>query len=98
MPVDHLLEPSQLEEIRLLANANMDSASPFAGLLAGQPTLDRQLRVGTFAILDQRIATRFSLKAMNIGESTAYLRHHLALCGREEPLFADDAVAELTWD
>ena len=91
----HLLEPSQLEEIRLLTNANMDSSSPFAGLLVGQPTLNRQLRMGTFAALDQRIATRFSLKAMDIGESASYLRHHLALCGREEPLFADDAIARL---
>lgn len=48
-----------------------------------------------FAALDQRIATRFSLRAMDIGESAAYLRHHLLLAGREEPLFADDAVARL---
>ena len=26
---------------------------------------------------------------------SAYLRHHLALCGREDPLFVDDAVARL---
>ena len=25
----------------------------------------------------------------------AYLRHHLALAGREEALFADDAIARL---
>ena len=73
----------------------MDSASPFAGILIGQPTLNRQLRMGVFAALDQRIATRFSIKAMDIGESAAYLRHHLALAGREEPLFADDAIARL---
>jgi type II secretory pathway predicted ATPase ExeA len=34
----HLLEPDQLEELRLLTNSEMDSASPFAGILAGQPT------------------------------------------------------------
>src|SRR5580658_10801933 len=73
----HLLQPDQLEELRLLTNAEMDSASAFAGILVGQPTLNRQLRMGTFAPLDQRIATRFSLKAMDIGESTAYLKHHL---------------------
>src|ERR1019366_4181417 len=27
----HLLDPAQLEELRLLTNAEMDSASPFAG-------------------------------------------------------------------
>jgi type II secretory pathway predicted ATPase ExeA len=32
---------------------------------------------------------------MDLAESAAYLRHHLALAGREEPLFADDAIARL---
>ena len=91
----HLMDPAQLEELRLLTSAEMDSASAFAGILVGQPTLSRQLRMGTFAALDQRIATRFSIKAMDIGESAAYLRHHLALSGRDEPLFADDAIARL---
>ncbi|MHB1712820.1 MAG: ExeA family protein [Acidimicrobiales bacterium] len=91
----HLLEPAQLEEIRLLTNAEMDSASPFAGILVGQPTLSRQLRMGIFAALDQRIATRFAMKPMDLAESVNYLRHHLALVGREEPLFADDAIARM---
>ncbi len=45
----HLLDPAQLEELRLLTNAEMDSASAFAGILVGQPTLSRRLRMGTFA-------------------------------------------------
>jgi type II secretory pathway predicted ATPase ExeA len=45
--------------------------------------------------LDQRIATRFTIKPMDIGESAAYLRHHIALAGRDEPLFADDAISRL---
>ena len=91
----HLLTPEQLEEIRLLTNARMDSASPFAGILVGQPTLIRRLRMGVFAALDQRIATRFTLPPMDLGESAAYLRHHLGLVGRTDPLFADDAIARL---
>ena len=73
----------------------MDSESLFAGILAGQPTLSRQLRMGAFAALDQRIATRFTIKPMDLAESAAYLKHHLALAGRGEPLFADDATARL---
>jgi type II secretory pathway predicted ATPase ExeA len=91
----HLLDPAQLEELRLLTNAEMDSASPFTGILAGQPTLNRQLRLGMFAALDQRIATRFTIKPMDLAESAAYLRHHLKLAGREEPLLAGDAIARL---
>ena|ERR1017187_3241741 len=33
------------------------------------------------------------LAPMDLGESLSYLRHHLALVGRTDPLFADDAVA-----
>lgn len=91
----HLLTPAQLEELRLLTNADMDSTSPFAGILVGQPMLARQLRMGVFAALDQRIATRFTLTPMDLAESAAYLRHHLQLAGRSDPLFADDAVARL---
>src|ERR671937_2120049 len=91
----HLLAPDQLEELRLLTNAEMDSQSPFALLLVGQPTLARQLRMGVFAALDQRIATRYQLAPMDLAESATYLRHHLSLVGRTDPLFADDAIARL---
>jgi len=91
----HLLSPEQLEEIRLLSNAELDSASPFAGVLLGQPTLAARLRQGIFAALDQRIGVRYSLGGMDLSESVAYLRHHLALAGRTDPLIADDAAARL---
>lgn len=91
----HLLDADQLEELRLLTNAEMDSASPFAGVLLGQPTLRRRLRLGSFAALDQRIALRFEITGMDQPESAAYLRHHLKLAGRSDTLFSDDAVALL---
>ena len=91
----HLLSPEQLEAIRLLTNAEMDSRTPFALVLVGQPTLVRRLRMGVFAALDQRIATRYQLRPMDLAESAQYLRHRLALAGRSDPLFADDAVTRL---
>ncbi len=48
----HLLGADQLEELRLLTNAEMDSDSPFAFLM-GQPTLRRRIKLGAFAALDQ---------------------------------------------
>jgi type II secretory pathway predicted ATPase ExeA len=51
--------------------------------------------MGTFAALDQRIATRYQLGAMDLAETATYLRHHLSLAGRTEPLFTDDAIARL---
>jgi type II secretory pathway predicted ATPase ExeA len=81
--------------LQYLTSAEMDSASPFTGILAGQPTLNRQLRMGTFAALDQRIATRLTIKPMDLAEFAAYLAHYLVLAGREEPVFAGDAIARL---
>ena len=63
----HLLEPGSIRSIRLLTNAEMDSAqSPCSVLLVGQPTLARQLRMGVFAALDQRIATRYQITPMDL--------------------------------
>ncbi len=41
----HLLDADQLEELRLLTNADMDSRSPGAVLLVGQPTLRRRIKL-----------------------------------------------------
>ncbi len=89
----HLLAPDQLEELRLLTNANMDSHSPFACVLIGQPTLRRRIKLGTFAALDQRIALRFAMPPMTPVETGAYIAHHLNLAGRADTLFSDDATA-----
>jgi len=89
----HMLDTSQLEGIRMLTNYDMDSASPFAALLIGQPTLRRRLKLGQLAALDQRIAVRYHMTGMTLAETTAYLRHHLTLAGRSDTLFSDDATA-----
>ena len=89
----HLLGADQLEELRLLTNADMDSHSPFACLLVGQPTLRRRIKLGTFAALDQRIALRFAMPGMTAVETAAYVAHHLTLAGRSDTLFSDDAIA-----
>jgi type II secretory pathway predicted ATPase ExeA len=89
----HLLAADQLEELRLLTNADMDSHSPFACVLVGQPTLRRRIKLGTFAALDQRIALRFVMPPLTAAETTSYIGHHLGLAGRSDTLFSDDAVA-----
>ena len=89
----HLLDTEQLEELRLLTSADMDSHSPFTCLLVGQPTLRRKIKLGTFAALDQRIALRYAMTGMQPEETATYLTHHLKLAGRSDTLFSDDAVA-----
>ena len=57
----HLLDHAQLESIRMLTNHDMDSSSPFACLLVGQPTLRRRMKLGVLAALDQRIGLRYAM-------------------------------------
>jgi type II secretory pathway predicted ATPase ExeA len=91
----HLLDPGQLEELRLLTNLDLDSASPFALLLLGQPSLRSRLRLGSFAALDQRVTLRYTIPPMTPEETASYVTHHLKLCGRTDTLFSDDALARI---
>ena len=92
----HLLDADQLEQVRLLSNDQMDSASLLAVVLLGQPTLRRVIRRGSYAALDQRIAVRYQLAPLDAAQAGDYLRHHLQIAGRADPLFADDAIAAIT--
>lgn len=97
----HLLDPDQLEALRLLMNQELDSVSPFALVLCGQPTLRRRIRLMSMAMrkssrafvtLEQRIALRHHLQGMTPAETGEYFAHHLSLAGRSDTLFSDDAV------
>jgi type II secretory pathway predicted ATPase ExeA len=88
----HLLQHDQLEALRLMTNHSLDSSSPFACLLVGQPTLRRRMKLGVLAALDQRIGLRYAMAPMTDKETGSYLRHHLALAGRDDTLFSHDAV------
>ena len=89
----HMLEPAQLEAVRMLTNHDLDSGCPLACLLIGQPTLRRRIKLGILAALDQRIAVRYTMPGMTSEETASYITHHLHLAGRSGPLFSDDATA-----
>jgi len=91
----HLLASDQLEELRLLTNAEMDSTNPFALVLVGQPTLRHRLRLGAFVALDQRVALRYAIPPMTEPDTADYITHHLKLAGRADTLFSGDAVARI---
>jgi type II secretory pathway predicted ATPase ExeA len=91
----HLLDSGQLEELRLLTSAEMDSASPFALVLLGQPSLRARLRLGSFAALDQRVTLRYAIPPMSAEETASYVSHHLRFAGRSDALFSDDALARI---
>ena len=52
----------------------------------------RRMKLGVLAALDQRIGLRYTMAPMTDTETGSYLRHHLALAGRDDTLFSDDAV------
>jgi type II secretory pathway predicted ATPase ExeA len=89
----HLLGYEQLETIRMLTNHGMDATSPLACLLVGQPTLRRTMKLAVLAALEQRTALRYTMPPMDATETGSYIKHHLALAGRSDTLFSDDAVA-----
>jgi type II secretory pathway predicted ATPase ExeA len=55
------------------------------------------MKLGALAALDQRIALRYAMPAMTAEETASYLHHPLALVGRTDTLFSDDATAFHPW-
>src|SRR6266568_635023 len=88
----HLLRYEQLETIRMLTSHNIDSDSPLACLLVGQPTLRRTMKLAVLAALEQRVALRYTMPPMTAAETASYISHHLKLAGRSDTLFSDDAT------
>ncbi|MGH2843547.1 MAG: ExeA family protein, partial [Solirubrobacteraceae bacterium] len=74
------------------SNMGMDQIAPFGLLLLGQPMLRHMLRRGTFTALDQRVAVRYAIGGLTAIETQSYVQHHLALAGRSDTLFSDDAI------
>ena len=88
----HLLDHHELDAIRMLTNYDMDSTTPFAVLLIGQPTQRKRTKHGVLAALDQRISISYQMPTMTKDETDSYIKHHLTIAGRSDPLFSDDAV------
>ena len=88
----HLLDAESLEGVRCLSNLGMDQTAPFCLLLLGQPALRHRLRRGAFTALDQRVGMRYAIGGLDSAETHSYVQHHLALAGRSDTLFSDDAI------
>jgi type II secretory pathway predicted ATPase ExeA len=78
------------EEIRLVLNFQLNDAFLITLLLVGQPVLAQ--RVQAYAPLEQRIATRSVLRPFLQEEVNGYIAHRLQVAGRQEPIFAPEAI------
>ncbi|MGH3469160.1 MAG: ExeA family protein, partial [Thermocrispum sp.] len=68
----HLLNHDALEALRLLTNHELDTESPFATVVLGQPTLATKMKLGTLAALEQRITVRRHMSGMTDEETAGY--------------------------
>ena len=86
-----LLEDTQIfEEIRLLLNFQLNDAFLITLLLVGQPPLAQRVR--HYSPLDQRVATRAVLRPFTPEDVHGYVAHRLRVAGRQEPIFAPEAL------
>ena len=67
------LSSELLEEVRLLANIETDSARLLSVVIAGQPELADRLNEPCFRQLKQRVALRCELKPLTSGEAAGYI-------------------------
>ncbi len=85
------MTPATLNELKLLTNLNRAGQSYLTIILVGQPEL-RPL-VSGLPQIDQRISLRFHLNALDLEDSTNYLRHRLKVAGHPTgELFTPDAI------
>ncbi len=84
-----------LEQIRLLTNLETSKQKLLQIILVGQPELRQLLSRSDLRQLAQRITGRFHLKALDKGESAAYLQHRLKIAGVTSEIFRASAVREI---
>jgi type II secretory pathway predicted ATPase ExeA len=51
------------------------------------------MKLAVLAALEQRTALRYTMPGMTAAETTSYIKHHLGLAARADPLFTDDAIS-----
>lgn len=90
----HGLAQDVLEEIRLLANFETNSAKLLQIVLTGQPELRTVLNDTALRQLKQRVALRCKIEPLpNIQETENYIRHRLAMAGAERTeIFTSDSL------
>ncbi len=73
------LEPSVLEQLRLLSNLETERVKLLQIILVGQPQLKATLARPELAQLDQRVTLRWHLGPLSAEETGAYIRHRLRI-------------------
>ena len=84
-----------LESLRMLSNINADKNQLLQIMLVGQPQLKDMLMRPELLQFAQRIEVDFHIKPFAASDVESYIRHRLAIAGREAPLFTPEACARI---
>lgn len=89
------LEPSVLEQLRLLSNLETEREKLLQIILVGQPELRATLARPELAQLDQRVTLRWHLGPLTEEETAAYVRHRIRVAseGRDPVQFSVSALS-----
>jgi len=91
------LEPSVLEQIRLISNLETERHKLIQIVLVGQPELKLLLQKPELRQLAQRVTVRYHLCPMDFADTQAYIRHRLRLAaeGKETVVFTAGALQRI---
>lgn len=87
------LNPSQLEQIRLLSNLETEKEKLLQIILVGQPELLEKLKKPELRQVNSRIAVRYHIQPLELPEVKAYIDHRIQIAGaKKDIIFTQDAV------
>ena len=86
------LSADVLEQVRLLTNLETATQKLLQIVLIGQPELRDLLSREDMRQLAQRVTARYHLEPISRGETDAYIKHRLQICGTSRSLFNKRAV------
>lgn len=90
------LEPDVLEQVRLISNLETERDKLIQIILAGQPELDDLLKRHDLRQLNQRIAVRCRLAAMDYADTASYVDHRVRTSGSLLPeIFSRGALRRI---
>lgn len=89
------LTPDALESLRMLSNINADKDQLLQIMLVGQPQLKELLTRPDMLQFSQRVEVDFHIKPFAPDEVRNYIKHRLAIAGRDTLLFTPEACERI---
>ncbi|MDD4280157.1 MAG: AAA family ATPase [Candidatus Sumerlaeales bacterium] len=90
------LEPSVLEQIRLLSNLETENDKLVQIILIGQPELNDTLSLPQLEQLNQRIGVRYHIQPLTYEESIDYIKYRLQVARAKVDInFTEDALKRM---